>query len=153
MKTGAPSSWAAAVGALTGLLLVQCAHAAVMRVNTGTAKPSDYHTVQAALNAARPGDRIVVAAGIYRERVHFVSGGREQEPVILEGEPGAVIDGSTPADLAWAPAPDIGPDVYRAPLAKRLRKAYVRCSKTAKISMSHSSSPSAMASTKSWIPC
>lgn len=117
MKTGAPSSWAAAVGALTGLLLVQCAHAAVMRVNTGTAKPSDYHTVQAALNAARPGDRIVVAAGIYRERVHFVSGGREQEPVILEGEPGAVIDGSTPADLAWAPAPDIGPDVYRAPLA------------------------------------
>ncbi len=37
--------------------------------------------------------------------------------MVLEGAgPSVIIDGSTPVDLAWEPAPDIGPGVYRAPL-------------------------------------
>ncbi|RRJ97640.1 hypothetical protein Ga0100231_003850 [Opitutaceae bacterium TAV4] len=75
-----------------------------------------YHTIQAALNDARPGDTIRVAPGVYRERVRFTNGGQSDAPVTLEGEPGAIIDGSTPAILDWQPAPDIGPDVWRASL-------------------------------------
>lgn len=33
--------------------------------------PSQYKTIQAALNAARPGDRVLVAPGTYRERIVF----------------------------------------------------------------------------------
>lgn len=75
-----------------------------------------YITIQAALNAARPGDTVLLAPGVYRERVRFVRGGNRGAPITLAGEPGAIIDGSTPADLKWEPAPDVAPGVWRAPL-------------------------------------
>lgn len=75
-----------------------------------------YATVQAALDAAKPGDTVLLGPGIYRERVRFTRGGERGAPVTLEGRPGAIIDGSTPVELKWVPAPDIAPGVWRAPL-------------------------------------
>ncbi len=80
------------------------------------AKPgaAEYHTIQAALDKAKAGDTIHVKAGVYQERVKFQTGGTEGQPVVLEGEPGTIIDGSNPVKLDWQPAPDLGPSVYRA---------------------------------------
>ena len=66
-----PSGW---------LLLVQ---ATVVTVGPG----GDHATVGAALAAARPGDTVRVAAGVYRERPVI------ERPVVLLGDSGAVLDG------------------------------------------------------------
>jgi len=46
-----------------------------------------YATVQAALDAARPGDTVRVRPGVYPEHATV------RTPVVLEGEPGATLDG------------------------------------------------------------
>ncbi len=46
-----------------------------------------YRTIASALDAAHPGDTVRVRAGVYRERPVVRS------PVVLEGEPGAILDG------------------------------------------------------------
>lgn len=73
--------------------------------------------IQEALDRAAPGTTVHLAPGVYRERVRFSEGGVAHFPVTLEGAPGAVIDASDPLALAWQPASDIGPGVYKAPLA------------------------------------
>ena len=71
--------------------------------------------VQAALDRARPGDTVHLLAGVYRERVSFKSGGVYGKPVTLEGERGAILDGSeTIGKIPWQPAPDVAPGAYRA---------------------------------------
>ena len=50
-------------------------------------EPAGFASVQAALDAAHPGDTVVVRPGIYRERPIIRS------PVVLRGEPGAILDG------------------------------------------------------------
>ena len=70
--------------------------------------------VQEALDQARAGDTVRVRPGAYRERVTFRHSGEYQLPVTLEGEPGAILDGSEPVTLHWEPRPDIGPGVYAA---------------------------------------
>ena len=74
-------------------------------------------SVQAALDRAKAGDTVHVAPGVYRERVAFKAGGEFGQPVTLEGEPGAVLDGSEPVTLDWQPAPDVAPGAYRARVA------------------------------------
>ena len=76
-----------------------------------------YPSIQAALDDAGPGDVVRVVPGIYRERVSFQNSGTSDQPVTLQGDgPGVVIDGSSPVELVWEPAPEIGSGVYRAPL-------------------------------------
>ncbi|EIP98991.1 hypothetical protein OpiT1DRAFT_03494 [Opitutaceae bacterium TAV1] len=78
-------------------------------------------SVQAALDRAAAGDTVRLRAGVYRERVAFKTGGRHNAPVTLEGEPGAILDGSYPVRIDWEPAPDIAPGVYRATVAEPVR--------------------------------
>lgn len=87
--------------------------AAVLHVSPAPGA-SAYPTIQAALDAARAGDTVLLAPGVYRERVRFAHSGAHGAPVTLAGEPGAIIDGSTPVELNWVPAPDIAPGVWRA---------------------------------------
>ncbi|MCJ7575495.1 MAG: right-handed parallel beta-helix repeat-containing protein [Dehalococcoidia bacterium] len=49
--------------------------------------PADYPTIQAAVNAASPGNAIIVRAGVYQEQVTLY------ESVILRSDEGATIDG------------------------------------------------------------
>ncbi len=53
-----------------------------------------YSTIQAGLNAARPGDTVDVRAGTYNERVTFPKSGTPGRYITLRGEPGAIIDGT-----------------------------------------------------------
>jgi hypothetical protein len=76
-----------------------------------TAAP--FKTIQEALDKARAGDTVKVASGVYQERVAFKNSGAYGKPIVLEGEPGAIIDGSQKIELKWQPAPDIAPGVYR----------------------------------------
>ena len=59
-------------------------------------------TVGAALATARPGDRILVRAGIYREPTIVVS-----VRVSIEGEPGAVLDGERAEDVLLVTADSV----------------------------------------------
>ncbi len=70
--------------------------------------------VQEALSRAQAGDTVHVRPGVYRERVTFRHSGAFGKPVVLEGEPGAILDGSEAAELDWQPALDIAIGVYRA---------------------------------------
>ncbi len=63
------------------LVLVPCARAGKLAV------PADFPTIQAAVDAALPGDEIVVAKGVYAENVVVA-----QSNLLLSGK-GAVIDG------------------------------------------------------------
>ncbi len=59
-----------------------------LQVTQLTVGPGEqYHSIQAALDAAQPGDTVRVAPGVYHE--HPVV----KRPVVLLGEPGAVIEG------------------------------------------------------------
>jgi pectin methylesterase-like acyl-CoA thioesterase len=53
-----------------------------------------YSTIQAGLNAAKPGDTVDVQAGTYNERVTFPNSGTAGNYITLQGEPGAIIDGT-----------------------------------------------------------
>ena len=53
-----------------------------------------YSTIQAGLDAARPGDTVDVRAGTYNERVTFPRSGTIGKYITLRGEPGAIIDGT-----------------------------------------------------------
>lgn len=55
----------------------------------------DYSTIQAALNAAMPGDTVAVRAGVYNESLSFPrSGSSSGGYITLSGDPGAIIDGT-----------------------------------------------------------
>lgn len=89
------------------LMCVTACGAEVIRVAPG-------QSVQAALDAAGPGDTVLLEPGVHRERVVMPPGGRHGAPVTLEGLPGAVLDGSEPVELDWRPAEDVAPGVWRA---------------------------------------
>ena len=55
----------------------------------------DFSTVAAGVGAARPGDTVTVRAGTYNEAVSFgLSGSAAAGFITLQGEPGAILDGT-----------------------------------------------------------
>lgn len=92
---------------LLALFIASPIHAAVIPVKPG-------ESVQGALDKAQPGDIVRLAPGVYRERVTFKNNGTHGKPIMLEGETGAVLDGSEDIKLDWQAAPDIAPGAYRA---------------------------------------
>jgi parallel beta-helix repeat protein len=69
--------------------------AAVLEVGPG---PGMYGTIQSAIDAAAPGDTIIVHAGTYNEEVVIVT-----DAITLRGEPGAVLQGSgAPGEIGIA---------------------------------------------------
>lgn len=58
--------------------------------------PADYATIQAAVNAAVPGDTVEVSNGTYHEFVRFPASGTAGNPITLTARPGhaPVIDGT-----------------------------------------------------------
>lgn len=76
----------------TILCAIASAHAKVITVGkTGAA----HATIQAGLNAAGPGDTVLVAAGVYGEAVSFgKSGSQAAGWITLKGQAGAIVDGT-----------------------------------------------------------
>ena len=76
--------------------------------NLGT-QSQPFRTIQHAADVAQPGNRILVKAGTYYERIALKNSGRAGSPIVIEGERGAsgerlaVIDGSDPI-TGWVPA-------------------------------------------------
>lgn len=68
---------------------VASASAADLRV------PTSYPTVQAAINAARAGDSVIVSGGVYDESIMSATNGTAANPIIIDGQNVAVIKQAT----------------------------------------------------------
>ncbi len=89
-----------------GSALVAAAVGAVREIEPGAA-------VQTLLDAAQPGDVFRFRSGVHRGPFVLEHGGEPGRPVVLEGEPGAVLDGSATFTPQWAPADDVAAGVWR----------------------------------------
>ena len=107
--------------ALSGLVLTaQAAGPNVLRVGTWKGIPGKYQTIQAALDAAHPGDWILVAPGDYHENPDDENGllittpgihlrGMDRNSVIVDGtNPGALPCSANPADQNLGPLEEGG---------------------------------------------
>ncbi|WP_052362387.1 GDSL-type esterase/lipase family protein [Geminisphaera colitermitum] len=92
----------------------QKTHAAIA---TGSSA-APFASIQTALDQAAPGDTVRVHTGVYHEYVSFRRSGSATLPITLEGESGAILDGSRPGPHHWQAAPDIAPGVYRLSLSQ-----------------------------------
>ncbi len=89
--------------------------------NPGTeAKP--WKTIAFAAENARPGDKVTLAPGLYREQVKFRKSGKEGSPVIFCGTRGkngeflTVVEPEGANIFRWEKAPEIAPGVWKTPL-------------------------------------
>lgn len=85
------------------------------------APETPFGTIVSALAVAQPGDTVRVRAGIHVGRVVVPISGAPGKPIVIRGERGidgtwkTIIDSSTPLEVRWEPAPEIGPGVYKTP--------------------------------------
>jgi parallel beta-helix repeat protein len=78
---------------LIWVLLLLCANATTRASNAAVIVVSS--TIQAAVNAANPGDEVRIPRGIYHESVLVKKAG-----ITIKGDPGAVLDGTGLGDVA-----------------------------------------------------
>jgi parallel beta-helix repeat protein len=78
----------------TALLVIFCFNKGWSSTITVAPSGADYSSVQQGVDAANPGDIVVVKAGVYHEMVTLNKSGSENKYITLQGEAGAVIDGS-----------------------------------------------------------
>ena len=73
------------------------------------AKP--LRTIQRAAEMAQPGDTVLVAPGIYRERIAPPRGGKDGAPIVFRSSEkhGAIVRGSTPWKPTWT---KVAPGTY-----------------------------------------
>ena len=86
--------------------------------NPGTSVAPLRH-IQAGINKANAGDRVMALAGTYNEQLTFPRSGTAIHPITVAGQvdragiPLAVIDNTTPIAASWIPAPEVGSGVYK----------------------------------------
>jgi DNA-binding winged helix-turn-helix (wHTH) protein len=82
--------------------------------NAGTSPATSLRTIQRAANLARAGDLVLIAPGIYRERVVVRASGTGSQPIVFRGAgSGVVLDGADArlaSGVVWA---SVGDGVYR----------------------------------------
>ena len=92
--------------------------------NSGSSA-APFATIGKAARAALPGDTVRIDPGLYREQLTFTRSGREGAPVTFAGTRGkkgeflTVIEPPGEILSQWTPAPEVGPEVWKAPLEKR----------------------------------
>jgi hypothetical protein len=108
--------------ALGALVAAGAAHGAVLRVGTYNSIAGQYSTIQAAVDAAQPGDTILIAPGDYKERNDYAHPNAEPAGVLVTtpdltirgmDRNGVVIDGTKPGSPECSSAAsdqDFGPD-------------------------------------------
>lgn len=91
---------------LLSLTLMTSASAGTILVDPSDTDGNAHATIQSAVDAAGPGDTIVVAGGVYLERVHIRNGGAAGNPLILRAATNetVLINAGSRLDLAWEPA-------------------------------------------------
>ena len=88
--------------------------------NPGT-KQLPFLTISKAAEVLEPGERVVIMAGVYRERVSPVRGGTGADRMIsYEAAPGAevIVKGSVEVNKGWGPSTEYGLDLSDAARAK-----------------------------------
>ena len=92
--------------------------------NPGSAK-APFATIARAASAAKPGDTVRIMPGVYREQITFRKSGKKGAPVTFAGTRGkngeflSIVEAPGTVVSNWVPAPEVGPRVWKAPLAKR----------------------------------
>ncbi len=115
----------------SSLLLSAAATAAELYVspkgnnkNPGTAQ-APFATIARAVQAAKPGDTVKIAPGLYREQITFRKSGTKNAPITFAGSRGAkgefltIIEPTGTTLTKWSPAPEVAPGVWKTPLEKR----------------------------------
>lgn len=107
---------------------VDTSHPAASDANPGT-KQRPFATINRAAKVLQPGERVVVAGGVYRERIKPARGGAGPDQMIsYEAEPGAtvVIKGSRVFKPQWQPVRRDGQEtgVWQAGLDPQLFDGY-----------------------------
>jgi hypothetical protein len=76
--------------------------------NPGTSPGAPLRTVQRSADLAQAGDLVLIAPGVYRERVSVPRSGTASQPIVFRGSaPGAVLDGAdaaVAAGVSWTAA-------------------------------------------------
>ena len=86
--------------------------------NPGT-KSSPFRTIQKAANVAKPGDKIWIGGGTYKEFVNINVSGTDGKKIVFKGERGSkgeyktIIDPSTDVSSGWVAATGVGAGVYK----------------------------------------
>jgi len=70
-----------------------------------------YTTIQRGADNAQPGYVVKVRSGIYYERITITESGADGNPITIEGEDGAIIDGSDEV-TGWVRASEVDPNGY-----------------------------------------
>jgi len=69
-------------------------HVAVNGAGDGSSVSRPLGSVQQAVDLAEPGDKVLIAPGVYRESVVVGKSGTPKAYILIEGRPGAILDGS-----------------------------------------------------------
>lgn len=85
--------------------------------NKGT-RENPFRTIQKAADVAKPGDKILIKGGLYKEFVNIKASGYVDKRITFEGEKGANGEYETIVDPSkvvggWVPVPEIGNGVYK----------------------------------------
>ena len=92
--------------------------------NPGSPK-APFATIARAAAAAKPGDTVRIGPGVYREQITFRKSGKKGAPVTFAGTRGkdggflSIVEAPGTVVSKWIPAPEVGPRVWKAPLAGR----------------------------------